>query len=543
MSVGGLNSGLFQAFIDYLYSSGNITVPADFHSRCSYIKDMLDNDYSGLINTLLDYAVNSASEANYRVECENETLEDILNKWLQRVNINIDGVPTGLQELAREYYKERWLGSSLCLMRVSNWEDIEIGQNKISVPTVLWFVNGASVYIKRDNEEMFKLGSDKYYLDAGLKNALPSKKDENIFVQKPFDRWFAKYPVPYLIRKGVVKNYLGVREIQRKGDEVITKVLPYLFVIEKGTQELFQAGVEYNDADLEKLVDNFKDALERYKNEGAKTPANAVPFDQKYQHLIPDLRNILTEELYRQGSRAILSGLGFVDVIQGISSSRKESVLNPRPFITEVNAGVDGFKNLLLDIINLIIVKNNTKHRKFFSESNDLYIVSSPIKINVEDMIDAIRSGYDRGTVSIQTYIESLGFDFETEKERRQKELDNALEDLFYPHLVVNQEGTPDERIAPAKPRTTKKENLENENKSGPEKKNFKNAEIAEDLTIAPYNKESYPEYLKKYPEHARDIWITTWNEVYNKTKDEEKAFKIAWNSLQKYIKKQKESK
>jgi cation transport regulator len=471
---------------------------------------MLDDDVTGIINTILDYSINSASETKYLVENESVTMEKLFNIWLENVNVNINGVPTGLQELSKEYYKERWSGSSLCLMKVQDWKNISFDGTTISVPMTLYFVNGSSVYVKRENEKEYKLGSDKYSLNEAMKSILGEKKNEDIVVQKPFDRWFTKYPTPYLVRKGVLKNYLAIKTIQSKADEVISKVLPYLFVIEKGTQELFNRGVDYKDKELEQIVTNLKTVLEKYKTEKDRTPAHAVPFDQKYSHLIPDLRNILTEELYRQGYRALLSGLGFVDVIQGISNTRRESVLNPKPFIAEVNAGVDGFKSILLDVINLIIKENKLDHRKLFSDVKPLKIVNSPIRINVEELLESIRSGYDRGVLSIQSYIESLGFDFDKERERRQKELDNALEDLFYPHLIQNREDVPD-RMIPSKPRNEKNED-QNKKKNTPESKNFQ-AEI----------EEAESKYIRLRQREPSEF--------------EEDSFKIIWLSKSKGIK------
>ena len=124
-----LGSGVFQAFIDYLFSSGDISVPQDYHERCTKIQEMLDNDISGTINSVLDYAVNSASEANYRIECSENTLEQLLNKWLEQINIEIKGIPTGLQALSKEYFKERWEGSSFCILRVKDWEKITVDIN------------------------------------------------------------------------------------------------------------------------------------------------------------------------------------------------------------------------------------------------------------------------------------------------------------------------------------------------------------------------------------------------------------------------------
>jgi cation transport regulator ChaB len=626
-----LADNLFSGFINWLYASGEISVPSTFHERCEAIRNMMDNDTSGVVNSLINYAVQSASEAKYRIECSESTLQKLLNTWLQEINLDVKGIPTGLTALSKEYFKERWAGSSFCALRVTGWDKITVEGVTIEVPTVMWYANGSSLYVKR--QKKYKLGSDKYYLDREMEEELIINRNEYTTIQKPFNRWFDQYATPYLIKNGVYKNWRALNILQGKSDEAVSKALPYLFLMIKGLPELFlQADISYTDPELKEMVDNFKTEVEKYRNEKGKIPAHGIPFDQKYEHLIPDLSKIVSEELFRQGYRAILSGLGFIDVIQGISSTRKESVLNPKPFLAEVNDGVDGFKMMLLDIIYQIIDRNKESHREMFSDKGQILVVNSPLKINVEQILDAIRSGFDRGVISIESYMSTLGFDFEIEKEKRQKELSEGYEDLFYPHLIQNREDVPD-RFTPTKPRTQKQENLEDEGKNPktPESKNFKSAaeeveeakieekgnhyrvrqvdpsefeedsfrtiwisqdlgikavigrrkgettttiqsllfvkekwtvekirqwikehsdrfhayaeiaeaNITEDLVVAPYKDNSeLPPAVKKYPSGAQTSFRETFNEVYNKTHDESKAFPIAWNSLKRWMKK-----
>jgi predicted Zn-ribbon and HTH transcriptional regulator len=573
----GLASGLWEAFLNYLYSSGNVKVPSDFHERCGKIEEMLDNDISGIISTLVDYSINSSSEAILKVECSEETLEKLFNLWLSRINLNINGVPTGLQELAKEYYKERWASSSLCLMRVSNWETISIGNTSIKVPTLLYFVNGASIYIDRKNEKNFKLGTDEYYLDEAKKNKIPKNDKEQIIVQKPFARWFSKYPSPYLVKKGILKNWLAMEILASKGDEAVSKVLPYLFQITKGTENMYlQDKGNYTDEELKTLLDNFKSAVERYKNEKGKLPANAIPFDQKYDHLIPDLLPILREELYRQGYRALMSGLGFVDLIE-IAQSRQETRLNPRPFIAEINSGVSDFKSMLMDVIQLIITENKLDHRKLFSDSKYLKITSTQLKINVQIILDQLRSAFIYGAISYETYHEALQVDHECETQRAKKEWDEGLREIYYPRVIQNTEDKGiDTNISPAPKITKKQEEKQKEKETNPTtmtkseiEENLETKQIAkckkcgyefdylsipeagmgwvkcpqceeavtqDDVIIAPYDKDNPPAFLKKYPKGAQEVFI----EVFNKSlpKGEDYAYPVAWTALKRWLKK-----
>lgn len=544
---------LFSKFIEWLYSTHAISIPSDYHSQCSAVRKMLRADSSGVISTLNEYAVDSASECKYSIECENDSLQKLLNIWLEKINLTVRGVPTGLQALAREYHQERFL-SSFCVLRIKDWEKITYNNVTIEVPTKLWMPNGSSVWVDRKADGIYKLGSDKYFLDENKKYQIP-RIAEDIVVQKAQGRWFDQYPDPYYVNKGVLKNYLSIQLLQEKGDEVIAKFLPYLFVITKGDKDLFLKDVNYTSDELQEMVDEFKTEAEKYRSEKGKTPVAGVPFDQKFEHLLPEIGKVLREELFAQSYRALLAGMGFVDLLE-IAKSRQEQRLNPKPFIARVNSAVDGFKLLLKDTI-AIIAERNKGHTKLFSENNRLNVVSSPLRVNTEQILDSLRSAYDRGTLSYKSYITTLGFDYETEKERRLKEFDEGDEELFYPRLITNQEQH--EEIRPTLKKKKDNDNLEDEGKKPgtPEADNYKNAEIInepidpnldaikqEKLVIAPYkNLDEIPDSVKKYPKKAQQIWMKVWNEVYAETGDEAKAFQAAWGALRKWMKRHKKDK
>jgi len=526
---------MYSAFINMLFSKGGISVPTDFHERCQKISTLVDMDVSGIANTVLGYGINAASDAKYKIECEDKTLQKLLNTWLEKINLEIPGVPTGLQELSKEYFKERWQGSSFCTLRMKNWEKVTVGQTNIVVPTTMWFVNGSSIYVKRPAAKNYKLGSDTYFLDEVYKDQIPKNDKEEIIIQKPYNRWHDEYPTPYLIKTGVYKNWLGMKTLQEKTDEIVTKVLPYLFLIkenDKGNEII-------GDSELQGIFDNFKVQYEKYINKKGELPANVIPGTRDYTHLIPDLRNAVSEELFRQGTRAILSGLGFVDLLE-ITPSRQESRMNPKPFIAEINAGVSGFKSILLDAIYIIAEKNKVAHKKMFSENNKLEVVNSPLKINTEQMLDMIRSAYDRGNLSKRSFVETLGYDYDQEKLQRQQEAKDGDEDLMYAPIITNQEGKGIDTFIPSKPKTKKQENLEDEGKKpkSPETEKFKQA--SEDIEIAPYkNLEQLPKYIKKMTKQCQEVFMATFNSVYEETGDEGKSFAIANSSARRCMKKQ----
>lgn len=544
MAEVNFNDVFLGKILDYLVATKSITVPKNFHTRCDKINTMLSNEVTGIINTILDFSVNSASDSKYRIECDkNENLENLLNDWLQRINISLgeDTVISGVDGLASEYFKELWKASSLCLVRLADWQEYKLSSAHLKLPSLVYLVNGSSVYVDAGDKTNLKLGKFKYALDKEFKLRLPGNKDENIIVQKPFDRWYSDYATPYLIRNGVYKNFKTVELLQDKGDSVITKALPYMLLALKGTERLALEGkVNYNDEDMKKWHTLLKEKLPEFQTETGKTPIYAAPFDTQFQHLVPDYVKAVKQELFNQSMKNILAGLGLVDVFQGVSSTRKESVLNPKPLVENINFGVKSFKSLLFSIIKVVSEKNRNDHPKLLSNEYNLEVVNSPLKINTEHILDAIRSAYDRGDISKQSYQECLGFSNRTEVRRRKKEFESGQEDVLYPQIINNQEGNT-ERITPSKPKTNKQEKREDEGKvpGTPENEQFKNAEDISEFVMAPYStNEDLPKHLQYLPEGAKNIFREVFNEALKNGKGEDVAFPYAYTAMKRWLKK-----
>ena len=191
-------------------------------------------------------------------------------------------------------------------------------------------------------------------------------------------------------------------------------------------------------------------------------------FDEEIKHLIPDLEALFKRSLFEQGEKAILAGLGFIDVVDGATSTRRESILNPGPFIQEVTTGVDDFKQLLKELMFLIKDKNES-HVKYMNV--DCKITSSPIKGFMTDKFkERIRQLWDRGSVSTQTAVEIIGeVEFEIELKRREKEKKDGVDKIMSPHKaevekdkvpIVSQKIKTDKNIPDVKVDPTEKKNF-----------------------------------------------------------------------------------
>jgi hypothetical protein len=472
------------------FESEEITVPVDFHTQVKCVKEVLRSDISGLVNSMLDFGINSAA-VNYNIETESKELNDIIKYWLDNINISMLGrVPTGIKALSKEYYRERWKNSSLIVMRTV-WEDVEISGTKFKLPTKMWLVDGGNVKVENEEKDVRIIGTEKYSLRITDKKfkSLPSNKDEKIFIQKPFDSWSCLYSTPFMIQRGLYKNLKMYDLISKKGEKVTGKALEYLLLLKKGSEQMAVQGnpdYTYTTDELKEIKKNFKEMVRDSKTE-AGTPTYVSNFDTSLEHLIPEYTRVLNAGLYENVEKRLLAGLGLVDIVEGTSSSRRESILNPKPFIAETENGIDDFMSILTDVITTIKQENVDKHRKYMN--SDIQLHRPQIKQFITDSLrDHFRSMYDRGVLSKRTYNELIGdFDLDIEVKRRDQESKDKLDIRLYPPVVDNREGTgidfPEDTNKSPKlvnliPKEKKQSTKNNENKptskTGPEAKNFK---------------------------------------------------------------------
>jgi len=520
-----------------LFQAETIKTPGTYRERVLSTKNILKEDTSGLVNTMLDFAINCAM-VEYKIETSNPNLSETLNKWLDNINSSLRGkIPTGLNALAKEYYRERWKGSSQMLMRTF-WET----QDELELPTTLFFLDGEDVKCKVNNKDgVVMLGEEKYAIrvDDHEKNDIPLPKlpNELIFVQKPYDSWSTREPVPFLIRKGVYHNLKFLQLMSSKGEYIVGKALEYLFIMKKGTERMALEGraeMVYDENDLKQISTELKNLLAQKKNEGGAA-TYTTNFDTDISEYIPDYKKALDTALFEPAERRILAGIGMIDIVQGLASTRRESTLNPKPFMVEVNQGISDFSAMLTDILNTIVEKNKKTHPKWMGAK--IEVNTTPIKAFIDDKFRQIlRSAYDRGVLSKRTFVEVVGeMDYDIEVERRKTEKTKGDDKTMFPPVIQNQIVPDQQSVGPdgKKPKVEKQEDknekTKDEDKVSTEKKN----QNASRIIGEPKDPRRKYSGLINLPHSAKMLWTKTFNEAIE-DKDEDLASEFASNAVKK---------
>ena len=561
------NQVLLSHLIGLLMS--RVVVPGDFHGRVACVKEMQQDDLSGLVDSLTDFAVDSAT-VDFNIETNNDTLNKALNDWLDNLNIDLSGkVPTGIKALAKEYFKERWKGASFPILQISKWEVDP--KTKLMLPSQLFFLDGGSVYAKDRNPESLTLGFDSY--DYYLGREMKIKIDKNAIFSKSNGRWHDVYPNPFLIKRGVYHNWRLVQAIKRNEMDVLDQVIPYMLLIKKGTERLaIDKNVNYDSKKLKEVIAQMEDLMDKSKNfevllnKRNKTPVRASQFDEEIQHLIPNLEALFKADLFEIAEKNILAGLGFIDVIASITTTQKDSTLNPKPFIQEITTGIEDFKGILKQVLYLIVQNNpdSIKYNNVF-----LNVTSTPIKGFMTDKFkERMRQLWDRGIISSRTATEIVAeLDFDIEVARREREAKEGIDYIMYPHVTNNIEGQgmdfsePDtqdsgiqdpglEALGQA-PGTTKENDIPDAQSDPIEKKNFNKAslnfvnKLQEEMQLIGSPYDSVKDLPKSVHDKLKNIadkrkWLKVFNNAYNyyngklanPKKAEAIAYATAWSQF-----------
>lgn len=510
----------FKSVISKLFNPGNqIKVAKDFHKQMVQIGELLSNDYTGIVATILEFMISTGSvPMNFVTDNQNLTVR--LNDWANKeLNAGISkDIPRGLKALTSQYMRERYT-SSFIILNIG-WAKMKDG---LILPNKMWFTDGAAVTVE---DKSGILTQKKYFIDD---TEIVDSIKKSVLIRKPFNSWYDAYPTPYLVKKGVLYNSLLKKSLIQSQSSVIEEMVPYILALRAGDATLMAKNAMGDiDKQLSGVKESLKEAKRNKKYQGDSGDMILKGrYDLKVEHLIPDLTKLFNDSVVKPVNNDLLCGLGLVE-LQGFSSDRQEAILNPKVMVEEIFNAVVGVKELYDEVKELIIEKNSSLHPKHMG--TDIRIVPGVVKAFLTDnMRRLIKDHVNTGILSIEDAFEGLpqGFDFEISKKRREHEADNGDEDLFFPRVVLNQDSntkndTPLSR-APSPNEVPKKKKVI--------KNKFEDEEAGEYLE-APYTKENYPTQLKNLPVGARNLWIRVFNAVYEETKDENQARQAAWKQV-----------
>ncbi|MEK6882683.1 MAG: hypothetical protein AABY22_23880, partial [Nanoarchaeota archaeon] len=318
MSITPNSNTFWQSVMSKLLSGGNtIKVPKSYHQRQLKITELLDNDYTGIVSTVMEFMITTGT-VPFNFVTDNQNLTDKLQDWADhKLNANIGkDIPRGLKSLTAQYLRERYKSSFIVLNIV--WEKI----GDLVLPGKMWFSDGGQVLVESNDDS---LNGKKYYL-GDEDTPLLSNDKKTILIRKPFNSWYEDYPTQYLVKKGVLYNAMLKKAIIGKQADVIEEIIPYILMLRAGDANLLLKGAM---GDIESQLTKVKDGLKQAKrNKNYQQEQGDMilkgRYDLQLDHLIPDLTKLFNSSIIQPINYDILAGLGLIE-LQGFSSNRQEA--------------------------------------------------------------------------------------------------------------------------------------------------------------------------------------------------------------------------
>ena len=480
--------------------SGKIKVDKTFHGQMKQINGLLSNDRTGTVSTILEYMIH-AGTVDINFNSKNSKLTKLFDIWKNDINTNIGlDIPSGLRGFTEQYLRERWKSSFIGV--VLQWKNI----NGFQMPSKMYVIDGASIHVKSDSKT---LNGRTYWIGKpNKKNSIELKNTDKqtVIIRKPYNQWYASYPVPYLVRKGTLYHSLFKSKILDRQADIIETAFPYQLLIKVGTQEAIKKGMGPTQTDLDNIKAEFQKQKANFdEHVFAKGLVEAVAGDVNLEELMPDYKKALDSDITKAVDRNLLSSLGMIE-LKGFSTDREEAILNPKILVEEVEDGVKDYVELLSEIVKQVKIRNSRKYTV-----NDIVEVQPGIikTFLTAEMKTLIRSWYDRGLIGQKSALENTtGFDYETQIRERDLEDKLDLDKKLYPRVIQNMESSPADL-------TPDNENIPDDKKPGtPEAKNYKNACEEIDCITEPMKT------IRSIPNEIRD----------ELDKDSQRNFKIAFN-------------
>jgi cation transport regulator ChaB len=524
-----------------------ISVPSEYHEQIAAIDEMLRDDSTGLIDSLTDFAVESAT-VNFKIESDNQNLSEILAEWLENINKSYSGrIPSGIKAVAAEYFKEIWKRSSFPVLKLGGWEKIK----GIWLPTKMFFIDSSSIYAHDKNvkEQKLSLFSYDYYLSNKKDNSL--KIGDDYILSRPYCKWYDKYSIPYLIKRGVYHNYLLIKALKEKQYKLLNQIVAGLWLLTKGDAQLeIQKDQTTSDEEIRQAVDDLKKLIKDNIDKKSDAPVRGRTWDEKLELLVPKIADMFDPKITQTAEQNILSGLGFIDIAEAVSASRRESILNPKAFVREVQSRVDDFKNHILKSIMYQVKEENKKNIKYMNAQ--FFYESDPVTIFLTDEFkNRIRQQYRMGNISKETAVQLTGdgnMDFNVEVMRRNREARNGLDIAMYPPVAENREGQgidiPSEEYAPTKEEDKRGKPIPDDKVDTIEKKDkYDVGKTKPEKAIYRTIKELPKQVRNNMSPNLQTTFLRVFNNALERYKNETRAWRIAWSVIKRIGKKNKQGK
>jgi hypothetical protein len=449
--------------------AADLETPSDYWEQCRKAREIWavyggntgqfpDPIVAAVMDMFVSVTVSFGSENLFKDVSMDDPAKKVLDHWCAVVNRDNPMLTGGLDAVRKQFHRGRWCDGGV----VIGWSEPEsittfdgsltymAPKNVVVYPRTQFEVEasdkfgGMKLIEKTDLSDFQDTPSEEIGLDEKrgfMQNML--EDDRYQVVDRNRQESAQKYPVPFLIERGL--HGIGARiRVTQRGDYVtMARILRALLIITQGHESWIELN-EWQPADAVTDLDPVKSALTTVESSGY-TPIVTAPYSTEAKWVIPDMQALLSTDKFAHDDYERLAALGILEIQN--TGQRRRYAFNPKPAIMEIWEAMQEDRRFIEGRLYPVIYEANPS---IFKDISPAKFYQKPVSIfQTDEDKQILLKVYEYGVLTHGALLEQtqgFGADFEAEIERHKYERDSGMDDMVIPRVTFRQgveDGTP----------------------------------------------------------------------------------------------------
>jgi hypothetical protein len=404
---------------------------------------------SAVMDMFVSVTVAFGSENLFKDVSLDDPAKKILDHWCASVNRDDPMLTGGLDAVRKQLHRGRWCDGGVVIgwsppesMETYDGLKYMAPKNVAVYPRTQFSVEASDEYggmklIERtDLSDFMDTPSEEIGLDEkrGLMNGMLAQNRYQV-VDRNRQESAQKYPIPFLIERGLHGIAARIRVTQRGDYETMARILRALLVITQGSDQWLEA-IEWDPVDAVSALDVVKSEI---TTEGSGyTTVVTAPYSTKAEWVIPDMQGLLSADKFAHDDYERLAALGILEIQN--TGQRRRYAFNPKPAIMEIWDAMQEDRRFVEGRLFPILYEANPSVYQNISPAK---FYQKPVSIfQTDEDKQILLKIYEYGVLTHGALLEQaqgFGADFEAEIERHKYERDSGMDEMVIPRVTFRQ--------------------------------------------------------------------------------------------------------
>jgi len=404
---------------------------------------------AAVMDMFVSVAVSFGTENLFKDVSLDDPAKKILDHWCATVNRDDPMLTGGLDAVRKQMHRARWCDGGV----VIGWtapESMEtfdglkyMAPKKVAVyPRTQFLVEaskefgGMTLVEKTDLSDFTDTPSEEIGLDEkrGLMQGMLEQRRYQV-VDRNRQESAQKYPVPFLIERGLHGIAARIRVTQRGDYETMARILRAMLVITQGSDKW----VEFLDWDPVDAVSALDVVKSEITTEGSGyTTILTAPYSTKAEWVMPDMQSLLSADKFMHDDYERLAALGILEIQN--TGQRRRYAFNPKPAIMEIWEAMQEDRRFVEGRLFPVLYEANPTIYKNISPAK---FYQKPVSIfQTDEDKQILLKIYEYGVLTHGALLEQsqgFGADIEAEVERHKYEQESGISDMIIPRVTFRQ--------------------------------------------------------------------------------------------------------